>query len=143
MLIKKVYISPTRISIGCSKFSFNKSCREPMRELTTCSFRSSHQRCSMKKGVLRNFTKFTEKHLCQCLFFNKVAGLWPKFLKTPAFLTEHIRTTASLLYYGFMVCIFDEIERVDWCFKYFVFWAKRLKCFSCSFEMHQQCRCKN
>ena len=27
--------------------------------------RSSHQRCSVKKGVLRNFTKFTEKHLCQ------------------------------------------------------------------------------
>ena len=28
-------------------------------------FRSSHQRCSKKKGVLRNFTKFTGKHLCQ------------------------------------------------------------------------------
>ena len=27
-----------------------------------------------KKGVLRNFTKFTGKHLCQRLFFNKVAG---------------------------------------------------------------------
>ena len=29
----------------------------------------------MKKGVLRNFTKFAGKHLCQSLFFNKVAGL--------------------------------------------------------------------
>ena len=28
-----------------------------------------------EEGVLRNFTKFTEKHLCQSLFFNKVAGL--------------------------------------------------------------------
>ena len=28
-----------------------------------------------KKAVLKNFTKFTEKHLCQNLFFNKVAGL--------------------------------------------------------------------
>ena len=37
--------------------------------------RGSHQRCSMKKGVLRNFIKFTGKHLCQSLFFNKVAGL--------------------------------------------------------------------
>ena len=27
-----------------------------------------------KKGVLRNFTKFTGKHLFQCLFFNNVAG---------------------------------------------------------------------
>ena len=40
--------------------------------------RSSHQRCSMKKGVLRNFTKFTGKHLCRSLFF-----------------TEHLWTTAS------------------------------------------------
>ena len=37
-------------------------------------FRSSHRRCSVKKGVLRNFTKFTGKHLCQSLFFSKVAG---------------------------------------------------------------------
>ena len=29
----------------------------------------------MKKGVLRNFTKFTGKYQCQSLFFNKVAGL--------------------------------------------------------------------
>ena len=42
--------------------------------------RSSHQRCSMKKGVLRNFTKFTGKYLCQGLFFNKVAGLRPATL---------------------------------------------------------------
>ena len=33
-----------------------------------------------KKGVLRNFTKFTGKHLCQSLFFNKVAGLSPAAL---------------------------------------------------------------
>ena len=30
---------------------------------------------TMKKGFLRNFTKFTGKHLCQSIFFNKVAGL--------------------------------------------------------------------
>ena len=36
--------------------------------------RSSHQSC-MKKVFLRNFAKFTGKHLCQSLFFNKVAGL--------------------------------------------------------------------
>ena len=40
--------------------------------------RSSHQRCSMTKGVLGNFTKFTGKHLHQSLFFNKVAGLRPE-----------------------------------------------------------------
>ena len=31
-------------------------------------YRSSHQRCSVKKGVLRNFAKFTKKHLCQSPF---------------------------------------------------------------------------
>ena len=70
--------------------------------------RSSHQRRSVKKGVLGNFTKLTGKHLCQSLFFNKVAGLRPatllkerlwhrcfsanftKFLKLP-FLAEHLQ----------------------------------------------------
>ena len=33
------------------------------------------QRCSVKKGVLKGFAKFTGKHLCQSPFFNKVAGL--------------------------------------------------------------------
>ena len=37
-------------------------------------FRSSHWRCSLRKDVLRNFAKFTGKHLCQSLFLNKVAG---------------------------------------------------------------------
>ena len=53
-----------------------------------------------KKGVLRNFTKFTGKHLCQSLFFKTAAllkkGLWHrcfplnfvKFLRTPFFI-EH------------------------------------------------------
>ena len=49
--------------------------------------RSSHQRCSVKKGVLRNLAKFTGKHLCQSLFFNEVAS--------GAFLTEHVWATAS------------------------------------------------
>ena len=34
----------------------------------------------MRKGVLRNLTKFAGKHLCQGLFFNKVAGLRPVLL---------------------------------------------------------------
>ena len=42
--------------------------------------RSSHQRCSVKKGVLRNFTKFSEKRPWQSLFFIKVAGLRPSTL---------------------------------------------------------------
>ena len=44
-------------------------------------YRSSHQRCSLRKCVLRNFAKFTGKHLCQSLFFNKVVGLPATLLK--------------------------------------------------------------
>ena len=43
---------------------------------------SSHQRYFMKECVLRNFSKFTEKHLCQSLFLNKVAGLRSAILLT-------------------------------------------------------------
>ena len=32
----------------------------------------------MRKVVLRNFAKFTGKHLCQSFFFNHVAGLGPQ-----------------------------------------------------------------
>ena len=43
-------------------------------------FRSSHQSCSVKKGVLKNLVKFIGKHLCWSLFYNKVAGLRPATL---------------------------------------------------------------
>ena len=38
-------------------------------------FRSSGPEVFCTKGVLKNFAKCTGKHLCQSLFFNKVAGL--------------------------------------------------------------------
>ena len=47
---------------------------------TKTIIRSSHRRCSVKKGVLKNFTKFTGKHLFQSLLFNNVAGLMPATL---------------------------------------------------------------
>ena len=40
----------------------------------------SHQRCSVKKVVLRNSTTFTGKHLCQRLLLNKVADRRPATL---------------------------------------------------------------
>ena len=42
---------------------------------TLTAFRSSCPEVFCKKGVLRNFAKFTGKHLCYILIFNKVAGL--------------------------------------------------------------------
>ena len=38
------------------------------------------RRCSVKIGVLNNFTKFTGKRMCQSFFFDKVAGLRPATL---------------------------------------------------------------
>ena len=43
-------------------------------------FRSSRAEVICKKGVYRNFAKFTRKYLCQSLFFSKVAGLKPAIL---------------------------------------------------------------
>ena len=58
-----------------------------------------------QKGVPENFAKFTGKHLCQSLFFNKVAEKetlaqvfsceFCKIFKN-TFFTEHLRTTASV-----------------------------------------------
>ena len=45
-----------------------------------CQFRSSRLEVFCRKGVLTNFAKFTGKHLCQSLFFNKGAGLRPATL---------------------------------------------------------------
>ena len=75
------------------------------------TIRNSHQRYSVRKGVLRNFAKLRGKHLCQVLFFNKVAGPEPATLLKEAlaqvfssefceisrntFFTEHLWTTAS------------------------------------------------
>ena len=42
--------------------------------------KSSHQKCSVKEDVLKNFTKITGNHLCQSLFCYKVAGLRPATL---------------------------------------------------------------
>ena len=48
--------------------------------LAKIRYRSSHKGCSVRKGVLRNFAKFTGKHLCHNLFLNKVWGLRPATL---------------------------------------------------------------
>ena len=61
-------------TLGIARYFFKNGLRQFFVYWTLTSYRSSHRRCSVKKGVLRNFAKFTGKHLCQSLFFNKVAG---------------------------------------------------------------------
>ena len=61
--------------------------------------KSSNRKCSVKKGVLINFAKFSGKHLCQRLFIKKesLAQVFScQFCKIykSTFFTEHLRTTA-------------------------------------------------
>ena len=77
--------------------------RTQKRELTYLCCRSIRRRCSIKKGVLKNFAKFTEKHLYQNLFFNGVACLRPAILlkkklwhrRFPVNFTRSLRTPFS------------------------------------------------
>ena len=57
-----------------------------------------------RKGVLKNFAKFTGKHLFRSLFFDKFAGLKPtqvcswefgEIFKNIFFFTVHLRMTLS------------------------------------------------
>ena len=44
------------------------------------TMKTSHQRSSVKKGVLRDIAKFMGKYLCLSIFYKKVAGLRPQTL---------------------------------------------------------------
>ena len=44
--------------------------------------RSSRPEVFCKKGVFENFTKFTRKHLCQSLFFNKLTLLITAYMQS-------------------------------------------------------------
>ena len=59
---------------GCIIATNAQSPEQAFRRCST-KYRSSHRRCSVRKGDLRNFAKFLGEHLRQSLFFNKVAGL--------------------------------------------------------------------
>ena len=68
------------------------------------TFRSIHQRCSIKIGALKNFAKFTGKHLCQTPFFNKVAGGACNFNKKKTLAQVFYRTplvAASVFHFVF------------------------------------------
>ena len=105
---------PKRVSFGSDTFQYfykrftliNKKSPNFLILQTKVPFRNSRPEVFCKKDGLRNFSKFARKHLCQSLFFNKVAGqacnffkketlatVFPvnfvKFLRTPYF-TEHL-----------------------------------------------------
>ena len=78
--------------------------------------RSSRPKVFRKKGVLRNFTKFTGKHLCQSLFFNK---LIKKETLAQVFFCEFCEISKNTFFYrtypvaastfDYLVCCISEI----------------------------------
>ena len=72
-------------------------------------FRISHRRCSVRKGVLRHFAKFTGQQLCQRLFWPEACNfikkeIWHRCfsvnfceISKNTFFTEHLCATASIL----------------------------------------------
>ena len=82
----------------------NESLHKKLEESRKTSiYRSSHRRCSIKKGFLRNFSKFIGKHLCgpePCNFIKKetLAQVFScEFceISKNTFFTEHLRATTS------------------------------------------------
>ena len=92
----------------------NYLCNRIQRSIINGSFnsgRSIQRRCSVRKGVLENFAKFTRKHLCRSLFLIKLQTAC-NFIKKETlakvfscefceiskntFFTEHPRATASV-----------------------------------------------
>ena len=98
--------------------------------------RNSHPEVFCKKVVLRNFPKFTGKHLCQSLSFNKVAG---EFLRILQIFQEHLFYRASpgncfcnllLFYFVILDCsLYLRLEFVpkrNFCFqteRFQIFWG--------------------
>ena len=97
--IKFVFISIPSASANCdTKTSEESDCQQQIsyqeisKKLKLITFRSSHWRCSVREGVLRNIPKFTGKHLCQSLFFNKVAVLRHRHRYFPVNFAKFLRT---------------------------------------------------
>ena len=97
-------------------------------QLMACMSRSSHQRCSIEIGVLKNFTKFKGKHLRQSVFLNKVACLKPATLLKKRLwcrcfssnFVKFLRTTFYRTPPDYCFCMFDSLHGHSLCFHCFI-----------------------
>ena len=70
----------SKMAVMLISFIANDPLRKEGGKWITFFTRSNHQRCSLKKGVLKTLAKFTGKYMYQSLFFNKFEGLRPAAL---------------------------------------------------------------
>ena len=72
--------------------------------------RNGRRRCSVRKHILTNFSKFTEKHLCQGLFFNKVIFSKKKTLAQKILRTAFLQNTSGGWFWACFDYIDDKVE---------------------------------
>ena len=76
-------------------------------------YKSSHQRCSVKKGVLRNFAKFTGKHLCQSLFLLKLqANRTFCYRTSPVAASKILGISIEILSFPFQILRFRKYVKI-------------------------------
>ena len=84
-------------------------------------FRSNHQRCSIKKVILKNFAIFTGRHLCWSLFLIKLPPglqLYKKETLTQVFsceyyetcFEEHLQTAAMFIFQNYFLEYLKEAD---------------------------------
>ena len=74
--------------------------------------RSSLLEALYKNGVPRNFTEFTGKHLCQNLFFNKVAGSSQQLIKKARGSNTGVQARNYWGEGGCLHCPFSKLKKV-------------------------------
>ena len=108
---------------------FLSSSQRPVQNYQKRVYRSSRLDVVYKKGLLKNFAKFTGKHLCQSPFFNRVPGLPPvvasryriKHWMLRWFFSKFVLWTSQLTFIYLFICLFNWL--IDWLidFVYFVY----------------------
>ena len=110
---------------------FLSSSQRPVQNYQKRVYRSSRLDVVYKKGLLKNFAKFTGKHLCQSPFFNRVAGLPPVVASRYRiihwmllwFFSKFVLWTSQLtliyLFIYLFVCLIDWL--IDWLILFILF----------------------
>ena len=98
------------ITNSSGEFGLDETSTECKVSIFFKTYRSSRPEVFCKKGVLRNFTNFTGKDLCQSLFFNKVAveHLWWLLLNT-AILFNQMQTKIKKIFFNISINIFNKL----------------------------------
>ena len=83
-------------------------------------YRSSHKRCCVKTGILKNFANFTGKHLCWSLFSPFFfLRTWLSLADVFIFILFYsLKPFKKLLYLHLLFKVFSE-GKIIYCTKYF------------------------